>query len=67
MCYQRKDLCLVGYIDADWGGDLNQHKSTSGYAFLLNDCTISWCSKKLSYIVLSTMEGEYVACSLAIQ
>ena len=58
---------LVGYIDADWGGDLDQHKSTFGYAFLLNDCTISWNSKKQSCIDLSTKEAEYVACSLAIQ
>ena len=26
LCYQGKDLCLVGYINADWGGDLDQHK-----------------------------------------
>ena len=46
LCYQGKDLRLIGYIDADWGCDLDQRKSTSGYAFLLNDCAISWCSKK---------------------
>ena len=67
LCYQGKDLHLAGYIDADWGGDLDQHKSTSTYAFLLNDCTISWSSKKQSCIALSTMKVEYVACSLAIQ
>ena len=35
--------------------------------FLLNDCAVSWGSKKRSYIALSTMEAEYVACSSAIQ
>ena len=49
------------------GGDPNQRKSTSGYVFLLNDCTISWGRKKQSRIFLSTMEEEYVACSSAIQ
>ena len=63
LCYQGKDLRLIGYMDADWGGDPDQHKSTSGYAFLLNDCAISWCSKKQSYIALSTIEAVYVACS----
>ena len=32
------------FMDADGGGgggDPNQRKSTSGYAFLLNDCAIS--------------------------
>ena len=67
LCYQGKDLHLAGYTDADWGGDLDQHKSTSTYAFLLNDCTISWSSKKQSSIALSTMKVEYVACFSAIQ
>ena len=62
LCYQASDLCLVGYSDADWGGDLDQRKSTSGYTFLLNNGVISLSSKKQSYIVLSTMESEYVAC-----
>ena len=46
MCYQGRDLRLIGYTYVDWGGDPDQHKSTSGYAFLLNDCAISWGSKK---------------------
>ena len=66
LCYQGKDLRLVGYTYADWGGDLDQRKSTSGYAFFLNDYAISWSSKKQSCIALSTMEVEYVACSLTI-
>ena len=41
MCYQGKDLRLAGYTYVDWGGDLDQRKSTSGYAFSLNDCAIS--------------------------
>ena len=67
LCYQGRDLRLIGYTDADWGGDPDQRKSTSGYAFLLNDCAISWGSKKQYCIALSTMEVEYVACSSAIQ
>ena len=43
LCYQgKKDLRLIGYSDADWGGDVDQCKSTSGYAFLLNDSAILW-------------------------
>ena len=58
---------LIGYMDVDWGGDPDQCKSMSGYAFLLNGCAISWGSKKHSCIALSTMETEYVACPLTIQ
>ena len=67
LCYQGKDLRLVGYTNVDWGGNLDRRKSTSGYAFLLNDYSISWSSKKQSCISLSTMETEYVACSSAKQ
>lgn len=34
----------IGYSDADWGGDLNDQKSTSGYLFELGEGPISWCS-----------------------
>ena len=68
LCYQgKKDLRLIGYSDADWGGDVDQCKSTLGYAFLLNDRAILWSSKKQSCVALSTMEAEYVACSAATQ
>ena len=68
LCYQgKKDLWLIGYSDADWRGDIDQSKSTSGYASLLDDSAILWCSKKQSCVALSTMEAEYVACSAATQ
>ena len=58
LCYQGKnDLQLIGYFDADWGGDIDQSKSTSGYVFLLNDSAILWSSKKQSCVALSTMEA----------
>ena len=34
---------------------------------MFNDNAILWSSKKQSYVALSTMEAEYVACSSAIQ
>jgi len=67
LCYQASDLRLIGYSDADWAGDIDERKSTSGYAFLLANGAISWSSKKQTCIALSTMEAEYVACSAAVQ
>ena len=29
LCYQGNDLHLICYIDADWGGDLDERKLTS--------------------------------------
>ena len=57
----------VGYSDADWGGDLNDRKSTSGYLFKISGGTVSWRSKKQSCVALSTAEAEYVALASATQ
>lgn len=54
-------ICLIGYSDADRGSDLDERKSISGYAFLLNHDAINWSSKKQLYIALSIMEVEHVA------
>ena len=41
LCYQGKDLRLKGHTDVDWGGDLDERKSTFGFSFLLNSGAIS--------------------------
>ncbi len=58
---------LIVYSDADWGGDINDRKSTSGYIFKLNGGAVSWRSKKQSCVALSAAEAEYVALSAAAQ
>ena len=63
---QDNDLC-VGFSDADWAGDRNDRKSTSGYCFFLGDNLISWRSCKQSCVALSTAEAEYVALAGASQ
>lgn len=58
LCYQGGSLSLVGYSEADWGGDLDERMSTYGYAFLLSNSGISWSSKKQTCVAQSTMESE---------
>ena len=58
---------LVGFSDADWAGDQNDRKSTSGYIFQLSNGAVSWRSKKQSCVALSTAEAEYMALSSAFQ
>lgn len=58
---------LVGYCDANWAGDLDSCRSTSGYVFLLGNNAVSWCSKKQQTVSLSTTESEYIAIALASQ
>ena len=58
---------IVGYSDADWGGDTLDCKSTTGYLFQIGGTAITWQSKKQSCFALSTAEAEYVALSGAAQ
>ena len=67
LLYKPDDTTLVGYSDADWAGDTNDRKSTSGYVFMLSGAAISWRSKKQTSVALSTAEAEYMALSSATQ
>ncbi|CAM8882852.1 unnamed protein product [Rhodiola kirilowii] len=51
---------LVGYCDADWAGNVEDRKSTSGGCFFLGNNLVSWFSKKQNSISLSTAEAEYI-------
>ena len=58
---------LSGFSDADWAGDADNRRSTSGYVFKVANSTVSWCSKKQVTVAKSTTEAEYVALSQATQ
>ena len=58
---------LFGYSDADWAGDVDTQRSTSGYVFQIGSSTISWSSKKQATVAKSSTEAEYVALSSATQ
>jgi hypothetical protein len=45
----------------DWAGNPVDHKSITGILWTLCGAPIGWSSWKQSSIVLSSMEGEYVA------
>lgn len=65
-----EDVPLCAYVDADWGNDINDRRSTSGFLFKVFGNTMSWSSKKQGLVTKSKSEAEYVAaaeaCSEAI-
>ena len=58
---------LIGFVDADWGGNLDGRKSQSGYLFSICGGIISWASKKQTTVVFLSTEAEYVSAGLATQ
>ncbi|KAJ8759097.1 hypothetical protein K2173_004103 [Erythroxylum novogranatense] len=62
-----KDCKIVGYCDADYAGDHDTSRSTTGYVFKLGFGAISWCSKRQPTVSLSTTEAEYRAATMAAQ
>jgi hypothetical protein len=70
-----KDLCLVygtpdreglqgilyGGSDSDWGGCLDDRRSTGSYLFFFNGAGVSWKVKLSQTACLSTQEAKYIA------
>ncbi|XP_058734028.1 secreted RxLR effector protein 161-like [Vicia villosa] len=60
-----REATITCYSDADWGGDEEDRRSTTGYFFQVFGAPISWCSKKQHVMELSSREAEYIAGSYA--
>jgi len=54
---------IIAYTDADFGGDLNDRKSTSGRIILMGNSPIFWISKKQTCVATSTAEAKYISTS----
>ena len=61
LCLGGKDITIKGYCDADWGGDHDTRRSTTGYVFFIGEGAVSWNSKRQPTVALSTTEAEYMA------
>ena len=58
---QQSDPSVKGYVDADYAGDLDEKRFTTGYVFIFGGEPI--CQKFMiqSLVALSTTESEYMA------
>jgi hypothetical protein len=70
LCYQGilgldRVVDIHGFVDADWAGDLDHKRSTSGYVFNLFGGEISWMRKTQATMALSTTEAKYMAATHA--
>lgn len=58
---------LCAYCDSDWGSNVSDRKSFTGYVYMFQGGPISWSCKKQRTVALSTAEAEYMALSSACQ
>lgn len=61
-----QDCILYVYSDSDWGGSLDDMKSTTGYCSTLGPIVFSWCCKKQNTVAQSTAEAEFIAAGAAV-
>ena len=61
--YTKGSLDLLAYSDADWAGDPNDRRSTTGLIVFLGSNPVSWTSKKQQTVSRSSTEAEYRALS----
>lgn len=58
---------LTAYADSDFGGDLDDRKSTTGIVLFLAGGPVDWRAAKQPLVAVSSVEAEYVALSKACQ
>ncbi|CAN6557239.1 unnamed protein product [Malus baccata var. baccata] len=59
ICFRPGSLSLKAYTDADWVGDPNDRRSTTGVVIFLGNNPVSWSSKKQHTVSRSSTEVEY--------
>jgi hypothetical protein len=65
LCFGKGKLTVQGYVDADFAGDQDTRRSTTGYIYTMGSTAVSWVSRLQKLVTLSTTEAEYVAVTEA--
>jgi hypothetical protein len=59
MFRNRGHIQVEAYTDADWAGNINDRKSTSGYCTFVGGNLVTWRSKKQNVVARSSAEAEF--------
>lgn len=62
-----KNQQIRAFSDADWGRNLVDRKSTTGYVVLCGSSPISWNSDEQGCVAGSTIEAEHVALDSSVK
>uniref|UniRef100_A0A2N9H369 CCHC-type domain-containing protein n=1 Tax=Fagus sylvatica TaxID=28930 RepID=A0A2N9H369_FAGSY len=65
LFYTPGPISLSAFSDADWAGDPNDRRSTSGLLVFLGNNPITWSAKKQLTVSRSSTEAEYRALASA--
>lgn len=55
------DKIIEGFAEADYAGDSDTRRSTTGFVFFVFGSLVSWRSRRQPSVTLSTTEAEYMA------
>jgi len=62
LVFDKNSSCVLqGFSDADWAGDHETRRSTTGFTFIFGGAAVSWGSELQKTVALSTIEAEYMA------
>jgi hypothetical protein len=67
ILYKGIEEKVVEYYDADYAGDPDKRRSTSGYLFMMAGGVVPWGSKLQPTVAASTCEAEYIASAFAVK
>lgn len=65
LYFSKGEIKVEGYVDADFAGEVDHRRSTTGYIFTVGTGAVSWMSRIQKIVALSTTEAEYVAVTEA--
>ena len=67
ITFRQSSTTVSGYSDADYAGDTDTRRSTTGFVFILNEGAITWSSKLQPTVAVYTTEAEYMAAAQAVR